>query len=243
MLNSKLPLWYQVAQSLRAEILSCRTIEARRLPTEAALAKQYGVSLITLRQALKSIEDEGLITRRRRLGTFVNPGALAQRPLKLLGAVETVFAQQASEQTELLEIGDDVAVPPELAPPFDAGARVSFFRRLRRDHGEPVSYALNYVLPEHGKRVTAGQLARAPMTQVLRRDLGVVIGRIENTLEARQASPEAARLLGCELLSPILFFTGVSFDRADRVIDVAQIHYRGDRYKFSIGFEIEERTP
>jgi GntR family transcriptional regulator len=239
LLNSSLPLWYQVAQSLRAEILAQRPAEALRLPTEAALAKRYGVSLITLRQALKSIEDEGLITRRRRLGTFVNPGALAQPPLKLLGALDTVFAQQASEQTELLEIGREVTVPPELAPLFGAGARVSFFRRLRRERGEPISYALNYVLPEHGKRITASQLERAPMTQLLRRDLGVAIGRIENTLEARQASPEAAHLLGCELLSPILFFTGVSFDRADKVIDVAQIHYRGDRYKFSVGFAID----
>jgi GntR family transcriptional regulator len=239
LLNSKLPLWYQVAQSLRADILARRSAEPWRLPTEAVLAKQYGVSLITLRQALKSIEDEGLITRQRRLGTFVNPAALTQRPLKLLGSVETVFAQQASEQTELLEIGGDVPVPPELAPLFGAHQRVSFFRRLRRDQGEPVSYALNYVLPEHGRRVTPRLLERAPMTQVLRRDLGVAIGRIENTLEARQATPEAARLLGCELLSPILFFTGVSFDRADAVIDVAHIHYRGDRYKFSVGFDLD----
>ena len=239
MLNRKLPLWYQVAQGLRAEILSRRSAEPRRLPTEAELAAQYGVSLITVRQALKAIEDEGLITRRRRLGTFANPDLSPQAPLKLLGAVESVFAQQASEETELLESPREVPVPSELTPLFGAQTRVSFFRRLRRERGEPISYALNFVLPEHGKRIGARQLRRAPMTQVLRRDLGVAIGRIENTLEARQATPEAARLLGCDLLSPILFFTGVSFDRADRVIDVAQIHYRGDRYKFSVGFDVE----
>jgi GntR family transcriptional regulator len=238
-LNRTLPLWYQVAQGLRADIVSRRAAEAWRLPTEAALAAQYGVSLITVRQALKAIEQEGLITRKRRLGTFVNPDPPAQPPLKLLGTVESVFAQQASEETELLESGREVPVPPELAPLFGAQAQVSFFRRLRRERGEPISYALNYVVPEHGARIRAPQLERAPMTQVLRRDLGIAIGRIENTLEARQATPEAARLLGCELLSPILFFTGVSFDRADRVIDVAQIHYRGDRYKFAVGFDVE----
>jgi GntR family transcriptional regulator len=239
MLNRTLPLWYQIAQGLRAEIVTRRATEAWRLPTEAALAEQYGVSLITVRQALKAIEEEGLITRRRRLGTFVNPNPPTQPPLKLLGAVESVFAQQASEETELLESASEVPVPAELAPLFGERARVSFFRRLRRERGEPISYALNYVLLEHGARIRAPQLARAPMTQVLRRDLGIAIGRIENTLEARQATPEAARLLGCELLSPILFFTGVSFDRSDRVIDVAQIHYRGDRYKFSLDFAVE----
>jgi GntR family transcriptional regulator len=239
LLNSKLPLWYQVAQGLRADILARRAPEARRLPTEADLAAQYGVSLITVRQALKTIEEEGLITRRRRLGTFVNPDALAQRPLKLLGAVETVFAQQASEATELLDGPAEMPAPAELAPLFGAGAPVCVFRRLRRDGGEPISYAINYVRPEHGRRITAPQLERAPMTQVLRRDLGIALGRIENTLEARQATPEAARLLGCELLSPILFFTGVSFDPSGRAVDVAHIHYRGDRYKFAVEFQIK----
>ena len=239
MLNSKLPLWYQVAQDLRADILARRTQETRRLPTEAALAAHYGVSLITVRQALKSIEEEGLITRRRRLGTFVNPDAPAQRPLKLLGAVETVFAQQASEATELVDGPAEMPAPAELAPLFGFGAPVRVFRRLRREAGEPISYAVNYVLPEHGRHITEAQLARAPMTQVLQRELGVALARIENTLEARQATPEAARLLGCELLSPILFFTGVSFDRAGHAIDVAHIHYRGDRYKFSLDFQVE----
>jgi DNA-binding GntR family transcriptional regulator len=238
MLDRKLPLWYQVAQSLRADILTHQDGGARRLPTEAALAAQYGVSVITVRQALKAIEDEGLITRRRRLGTFVNPDALAQRPLKLLGAVETVFAQQASEATELLERADAVPVPRELSGLFGAVDQVSFFRRLRREHGEPISYALNYVRPEHGRRIETAQLERAPMTQVLRRDLGVAMGRIENTVEARGATPEAARHLGCDLLSPILFFTGISYDRAGHVLDVAHIHYRGDRYKFAVGFEV-----
>lgn len=238
MLNRKLPLWYQIAQSLRVDILNRRAADDRRLPTEAALAKQYGVSLITLRQALRAIEDEGLITRQRRKGTFVRPEAFAQPPLKLLGSVESVFVQQASEATSVLEIAHDAPVPSELARCFGDVARVSLFRRLRRDQGMPVSYALNYVLSDYGHRIQAAALERAPMTQVLREDLGAGITRIENTLEARPATPEIARLLETDLLSPILLLTGVSYDRAKRAIDVAQIHYRGDRYKFSVDFDL-----
>src|SRR5712691_1527525 len=91
MLNNKLPLWYQIAQSLRSEIVGMRGKSSLRLPTEEQIAKRYGVSIITVRQALRTLEEEGLISRKRRFGTFVNPDALSHRPLRLLGALETVF--------------------------------------------------------------------------------------------------------------------------------------------------------
>lgn len=60
-LNRKLPLWYQVSQSLRASILGRRPHDPLRLPTEEQLAVHYGVSVLTMRQALKELEAEGLI--------------------------------------------------------------------------------------------------------------------------------------------------------------------------------------
>lgn len=60
-LNRKLPLWYQVSQSLRASILGRTPDASLRLPTEEQLAAHYGVSVLTMRQALKELEEEGLI--------------------------------------------------------------------------------------------------------------------------------------------------------------------------------------
>lgn len=60
-LTRKLPLWYQVSQSLRASILGRSPQDPLRLPTEEQLAGHYGVSVLTMRQALKELEDEGLI--------------------------------------------------------------------------------------------------------------------------------------------------------------------------------------
>jgi GntR family transcriptional regulator len=144
-----------VAQSLRAELVRRRGEAAHRLPTEVALAERYGVSLITLRQALKTLEEEGLITRRRRMGTFTNPEAAAQPALRLLGSVETVIAQQASEETTVLE-RRSVPRPAELAGEFPDAHELMLFRRLRREAGEPTSYAVNHVRPEAGTRISAG---------------------------------------------------------------------------------------
>ncbi|CAM5505529.1 GntR family transcriptional regulator [Streptomyces hirsutus] len=75
------------------------------------------------------------------------------------------------------------------------------------------------------------------MTKVLRDVVGVDIGRITDTVEARLADPETARLLRVPLLSPILHYTGVTYDTDGTPLDVAVINYRGDRFSFTVTLE------
>ncbi|KAA6222776.1 GntR family transcriptional regulator [Streptomyces albofaciens JCM 4342] len=234
-LNRKLPLWYQVSQSLRASILGRSPGAPLRLPTEDALAAHYGVSVLTMRQALKELETEGLITRHRRRGTFIEPSARRGSPVRLLGSVDAIVAQQSGMRTELLGHGTD-AVPAELAEYFPDLAEVATYRRLRSDEktGEPTNHAVNFLHPDVAARVDLADLERWPMTKVLRDAVGVAISRITDTVEARLADPETARLLQVPLLSPILHYTGITYDQDGRVVDVARIHYRGDRFSFTV---------
>lgn len=190
-----------------------------------------------MRQALKELEEEGLISRHRRRGTFIEAAAPAG-PMRLLGSVDTVVAQQSGETTTLLDHGP-VAVPAELAGYFPGLSRVVRYRRLRRDRdsGEPTNWAENLVHPEVAERITPTVLERWPMTRVLRDAARVMVGRIANTVQARLADPHTARLLQVPLLSPILHVTGVEYDERGRVVDVARIHYRGDRFSFAVTVE------
>ncbi|MDG9725614.1 MULTISPECIES: GntR family transcriptional regulator [unclassified Streptomyces] len=234
-LNRKLPLWYQVSQSLRASILGRSPRDPLRLPTEEQLAGHYGVSVLTMRQALKELEDEGLITRHRRRGTFIEPDARRGAPVRLLGSVDAIVAQQSGMKAELLGHGTG-SVPPELAEYFPDLAETATYHRLRCDEqtGEPTNHARNYVRPEVAARIDVDDLARWPMTKVLRDVVGMDISRITDTVEARLADPETARLLEVPLLSPILHYTGITYDTVGRVLDVAVIHYRGDRFSFTV---------
>nr|WP_221463020.1 GntR family transcriptional regulator [Streptomyces olivoverticillatus] len=228
-------MWYQVSQSLRASILGRRPEDPLRLPTEDALAEHYGVSVLTMRQALKELEAEGLISRHRRRGTFIEPGARRGSPVRLLGSVDTIVAQQSGERTTVLGHGP-VAVPAGYAEHFPDLTEAVAFRRLRCDEksGEPVNWAENLLRPELAGRIDLADLARWPMTKVLRDALGVRISRITDTVEARLADPETARLLQVPLLSPILHYTGVTYDDTGRAVDVACIRYRGDRFSFTV---------
>lgn len=237
-LNKRLPLWYQLAECMRAAILGRGTDDPRRLPTEAALARHYGVSLITIREALASIEAEGLISRHRRKGTFVQPDAPTDQPLRLIGSLETVFSQQQSASAEVLECGT-CPPPADLAARFGALAEVAVFRRLRRNAaGIAVSYAINYLPLALGSAVPLDLLQTWPMTRILRDKLAVPIVRIEDTATATLATPEVASALGVAAGSPILLMTGLTIAADGSLADAALIHYRADLYRFSVTFDV-----
>ncbi|MEV6103534.1 GntR family transcriptional regulator [Streptomyces sp. NPDC051940] len=237
-LNRKLPLWYQISQSLRASILGRAPDAPLRLPTEEQLAEHYGVSVLTVRQALKELEEEGLISRHRRRGTFIEETVRRGSPVRLLGSVDAIVAQQSGDASTVLRHGPG-PVPADLAEYFPGLAEVGVYRRLRSDEstGEPVNWAENFVRPELAARIDPADLERWPMTRVLRDAVGVRIARITDTVEARLADPETARLLKVPLVSPVLFYTGVSYDESGTVVDVARIRYRGDRFSFSVTVE------
>jgi DNA-binding GntR family transcriptional regulator len=137
--------------------------------------------------------------------------------------------------TRLLEHGR-APVPAEVADHFPDLTEAATYHRLRSDAetGEPTNHARNWVRPELADRIDLDDLVRWPMTKVLRDVVGADISRITDTVEARLADPETARLLEVPLLSPILHYTGVTYDDDGRVLDVAVIHYRGDRFSFTV---------
>jgi GntR family transcriptional regulator len=232
-----LPLWYQLAQSLRTAILSLDHQSATRLPTEVQFAQHYGVSLTTVRQALGSLAADGLITRHRRRGTYVNPDALRSRALRVLGSAEAVMAQQSSDEVRVLGRSRVRAAGSPAARLGTTGDAV-LIRRLRLDDGSPVSYAENYLRPEHAARISDAALARAPVTKILRDELSLPLTRIDNEVSARTAPADISALLEIEPYSPILLSDNVTYAAGATPVDVARIHYRGDRFTFAISLDI-----
>ena len=67
----KTPLWQQLAGILRGKIASGEYPAGRRMPSETTLVQEYGLARGTVRQAMKALEDEGLVVRVQGRGTFV----------------------------------------------------------------------------------------------------------------------------------------------------------------------------
>jgi GntR family transcriptional regulator len=235
--RSPLPLWFQAAEILRAFTDERPPDVATRLPTEAALAKHWDISLSTVRQALGALEGEGLVSRHRRRGTFIKAAATRGRSLRVSGSVDSVVRQQANDQVVVLD-RSLCAVPVGLVEHFPDATELVRIRRLRSDSGATLSYAENFLRPELAARFGDDQLRRVPMTQLLRDELGLRLTHIENAIEARNATPLLAELLEVDLLSPILLSTNLTRDDTGAVVDAALIHYRGDRFRFTVDIDV-----
>jgi GntR family transcriptional regulator len=236
----QLPLWYQVTEALRARILGRTPEESRRLPTEAQLAEEYGVAVSTVRQALTALEADGLITRRRRHGTFMADQAPTHPPLHVLGSVDTVLAQQAGDEVRILRRGT-VPTPARLAAAFDGLGQLTEYHRLRLRDGVPLSHAENHLRPEHAEKIRAEDLHAAPMTKLLRDNAHVALARIDNAVEACPAPPHIADLLRIPLAAPVLRSTNRTYDTHGRIVDAALIHYRADRFQYAVSLDLEAR--
>ena len=163
--------------------------------------------------------------------------AIGLAAIDLRRADDSVVRQQANDQVVVLD-RSLCAVPVALVEHFPDTTELVRIRRLRSDSGVTLSYAENFLRPELAARFGDDQLRRVPMTQILRDELGLRLTRIENAIEARNATPLLAELLEVDLLSPILLSTNLTRDDTGAVVDAALIHYRGDRFRFTVDIDV-----
>ncbi len=178
-----------------------------RLPPEAELAEQLGVSRGTLRSALQSLSAEGLVSRRRRHGTFVNQHVLrSSMQLNRLIPFARLVEQSGYEATtdprrhEVLPASESEAAALEIAPGEDV---LRVFRLLRAD-GEPV---VRLTLP-------VGRLRAAETTfEFLERNAGTVVDYATSEIVPRVASADQPAELGMAPGTPYIQLHEVVFNQ------------------------------
>ncbi len=99
------PLYHQIYLVLREQITEGHFADGR-LPAETEFTRQFGASRITLRKALDRLVDEGLITRRRRSGTFVNhaPKKRKEKSQRYGGLLEDIISHGLKSKARVIEI-------------------------------------------------------------------------------------------------------------------------------------------
>jgi GntR family transcriptional regulator len=237
MFSDKLPITYQLAQVIRAEIMRGTYPPGFRLPNELQLASDYNVSVITVQRALKVLEEEGLIKRYRGRGTFVEEMPMHLVSPKSPTALELMLSHEFTGDTEILE-KKIISTPAHLLQQFKRTEKLMIIKRLVKLEGQPWSYATHYVLPEMGKKMTTAQLKRYPMFRILREFVGVPLKNVESTLEAVTAPMEISRVFEIDPLAPVLLFSGALYASDGLVVDLPEIYYRGDRFKFRFDMDL-----
>jgi GntR family transcriptional regulator len=228
------PLYYQLGSVLREKILSGQSPPGDRLPTEAELSDEYGVSRITVRQALSALEEEGLIRREAGRGTFVKELPKFTGDLKVEGSLDDLIFMGQATSIQLLELRTVEATPQQAERlQLPLSSTLTRCARLRFYHDEPLSYVVMLVPHEIGRQVRKPEWKRGSVLKALER-LGYVLRDADQTVTASLADATLARLLRTRIGSPLLSVDRLVRTREGRPLQLVHTFYRSDIYSVKV---------
>ena len=104
LVDKEIPLYYQLETIIRKRILSGEFPPDAPFPSEESIGKEYEVSRITVRRALSSLDQEGLIIRKRGKGTFISEKAKSLESPRLSGFIEDIISMGIKTSTKVIDI-------------------------------------------------------------------------------------------------------------------------------------------
>ncbi|MGA5352589.1 GntR family transcriptional regulator [Streptomyces thermodiastaticus] len=228
--NSPVPLYFQLAQQLEAAIERGALTPGSLLGNEIELAARLGLSRPTVRQAIQSLVDKGLLVRRRGVGTQVVHSRV-KRPLELSSLYDDLEAAGQRPATTVL-VNTLVAASAEVAAALGVGegADVHRIERLRLAHGEPIAYLVNH-LPLGLLDLETGKLQATGLYRLIR-SAGITLHSARQSIGARAATDAEADRLDEKEGAPLLTMERVTFDDTGRAVEFGSHIYRPSRYSF-----------
>lgn len=237
-LNGSQPLYAQLRERLRADILEGRLAPLQQLPSEHELIAAYGISRITVRQALSDLHKEGLVVKVHGRGTFVAPAHMSQSLSRLAGVGETAAGAGHVVHGQLLAIGDaaadgEVARALGVAP----GSRVIEWTSLRYLDREPLSLNHSFVPPAFGDRLRRIDFASRDLLSVFERELRLDISHAELEISAGAASRTQARHLKVATAAPVLRLRRIVYATDGTPLQLETTVYRSDEFSYRVRVE------
>ena len=228
--GSPVPLYYQLAQQLEAAIEHGVLAPGNLLGNEVDLSVRLGLSRPTVRQAIQSLVDKGLLVRRRGVGTQVVHSQV-KRPLELSSLYDDLEAAGQGPTTQVVRnervpAAADVAAALGIAE----GAEVTLLERLRSTHGQPVAILCNY-LPASLLDLDTARLESTGLYRMMRA-VGITLHSARQTVGARCATAEEAGRLDEKEGAALLTMQRTAYDDTGRPVEYGTHIYRASRYAF-----------
>ena len=231
--SNGLPAYQRIQGSLRKRIEAGDLRTGDAVPSERDLAKIHSVSLMTARHALASLEREGVVERRRGIGTFVSAPKIHFN--KLMSYTEQMASRSMTAVSKVLfaKIMDDEQ---------EANARLSLspkssvikLERLRHAAGESFALETCYLSAAQFPGLLSAPLQRESLFGILERDYKVEIGYADEEVDATAADPRTADLLDVPRREPLLRIRQVIFSTNGKAVLYVLGFYRSDRHNLVI---------
>ncbi|MGW0582869.1 GntR family transcriptional regulator [Streptomyces sp. NPDC002920] len=234
--RSPMPAWAQVQRDLRRQI-DQELPTGYQLPTERELSDLYGVSRITIRQALGALSADGYVERRQGAGTFV---ADIPEPVQHDFALTTPWRDRfhaAGQSAKSIHLTDEPAEPEpheliKLITPEEASAKRLHLKRLHVVNDRAIGLTDSWVPQSVAPGLSDQVLIDGSLSQTLRETFELVPSDTNHYLEVGAANSHEARLLNTTLDAPLFVVWSVARLEDGRLLDTTRTVWIGSRVRF-----------
>lgn len=226
--DSPVPLYFQVSKKFETAIRSGTLPPGSRIENEISLSERLGLSRPTIRRAIQSLVDAGLVVRRRGVGSQVVHGSVT-RGLELTSLFDDLKSGGGKPKTQVIRHEIEPATPAIAAElGVTAGSPVLFIQRVRSADGVPVAVLQNWLPPELSNLAVA-ELEKTGLYECLRkRGYQPQVGK--QRIGARKATPQESEALEIERGSALLTMDRTAYDSLGRAMESGHHCYRPDLY-------------
>ncbi|ANK61317.1 MULTISPECIES: GntR family transcriptional regulator [Loigolactobacillus] len=226
------PVYIQIHNSIKRDIEAGKWAIGDRIPSERELAISFGVSRMTLRQAIQTLVDEGILERRVGAGTYVANQKVQEKMSGVTSFTDIMLAQGKTPSSKTISYH---VASPSLSEKeklnLPDGAQVLRMERIRFADDVPISFEVATV-PE----ALVQDFSKAEVTSSLYRTLeekaNLVLGGAQQTVTAQVSSERIADFLQIKRGDPILRLRQVSFLQSGEPFEYVRTQYVGTRFEF-----------
>jgi GntR family transcriptional regulator len=231
--RNTIPAYQRIQSSIRRRIDTGQLRPGDPVSSERDLAKLHQVSLMTARHALATLEHEGLVERRRGIGTFVAAPKIHFN--KLMSYTEQMAARSLSAASKVLSL-KTVDNEPEVSARLSLAANEPIIKleRVRQAGDEPFALETCYLSFTEFPELLSAPLGRESLFAFLERTYNVKLGYSDEEIDATAAEPETAELLGVPRREPLLRIRQLIFSTKGKPLIYVLGIYRSDRHNFVI---------
>lgn len=231
-------LYARIRDELRSQIIGGVYQPHDRLPSESELMTRYGVSRITVRNAVSELEKEGVLFKLAGKGIYVSKPKPFQSLVRLQGFAEAM-AQHGHEifndvvSIESTHASEEIAQRLQLS----TGDAVTEIRRVRYLNRAPVSFDVTYVPTHIGARLAREDLVTRDIFLILENDYGIALGFADLVIDALCADETLAAHLQIKIGDPVLRVARLTHSAEGKPIDFEYLYCRSDNFQFRLRIE------
>ncbi|MER2057922.1 MAG: GntR family transcriptional regulator [Niallia sp.] len=230
--DSHIPIYYQLEMEIKEIIKNLQPGDP--ISSEREFSEKYGISRMTVRQAINNLVAEGVLVRQRGKGTFVATPKVEQELSGLTSFSEDMRSRGLTPQTKILDF-KTIPCPRGIASKLqiEEGDTVYEFSRLRIADDIPMALETSY-LPTTLIKDLQEETLHGSIYEYVEQTLYLKISHATQTIESTLSQKNESTPLGIKEGAPVLLMERYSYLENGTPFEYVKSIYRGDRYKFVI---------